>query len=181
MITRTKWQLLIFLAQNLPTSFRMEAQSARNPESSWFLVVDCRVKPGNDGLSEGSVFGLIYFERRSRKGKFLLGRKPARSRMSRAIRSIRVWLQKAVYLDTPQQVVKRMNRKLEGHYRHFGVGGNYESLHKLWYEAQRLLFKEINRRSQKRTYNWEQFSRFLKYNPLATPKIHHTYVQLAAR
>jgi hypothetical protein len=33
----------------------------------------------------------------------------------------------------------------------------------------------VNRRNQKRSYNWEQFNRFLSFNPLPKPKIYHFY------
>jgi group II intron reverse transcriptase/maturase len=140
-----------------------------------------RCQREGDKMATFDFLGLTHFGKRGRRGRFQLGRKTARSRLSRAIKRMSIWLKKAVYPNTPQQVVKCMNRKLVGHYRYFGVGGNFKSLQKLWYEAQRLLFKEINRRSQKRSYNWEQFNRFLKYNPLVRPKIYHTYAQLAAR
>ena len=41
-----------------------------------------------------------------------------------------------------------------------------------YWHVRRLLFKWINRRSQKKSYNWEQFKEMLKTYPLAIPKIY---------
>ena len=59
-----------------------------------------------------------------------------------------------------------------------GVGsGNIKGLQCYYHHTLRLVFKWINRRSQKRSYNWKRFYRFLALNPLPPPKIFHlTYI-----
>ena len=37
----------------------------------------------------------------------------------------------------------------------------------------RIMYKWLNRRSQRRSYNWEQFRRFIAANPLPRPVICH--------
>ena len=44
----------------------------------------------------------------------------------------------------------------------------------------RLAHKWINRRSQKKSYNWQQFLKFVKYNPLPLPKIYHLTYTLSS-
>ena len=43
----------------------------------------------------------------------------------------------------------------------------------------KLVYKWINRRSQKKSFNVTQFKQLLKYNPLPEPKIYHLYPKLA--
>ena len=64
-------------------------------------------------------------------------------------------------------------QKLVGHYQYYGLSGNFKGLQSYYYHTVRLSFKWINRRSQKRSYNWSQFNRFLSFNPLPKPKIYH--------
>jgi len=46
----------------------------------------------------------------------------------------------------------------------------------------RLAYKWGNRRSQKQSFNWRQFQKYLKYNPLPRPKIFHlTYASSSGR
>ncbi|MBU4312180.1 MAG: hypothetical protein KJ706_05645 [Candidatus Omnitrophica bacterium] len=66
-----------------------------------------------------------------------------------------------------------LGRKLIGHYNYYGISGNMPQIRKFYQRILSLVYKWINRRSQKKSYNWEQFCRFLKYNPLPRPKIYH--------
>ena len=70
--------------------------------------------------------------------------------------------------------------KLIGHYRYYGISGNIVQLQAFYKKILRLVFKWINRRSQKRSYNWMQFRRFLQYNPLPKPRIYHLTYTLSS-
>ena len=67
---------------------------------------------------------------------------------------------------------KMLNLKLTGHYRYYGMTDNSPSLGLYLNETTKLLFKWLNRRSQKRSYTWEGFGELLKVFPLAKPRIY---------
>ena len=62
-------------------------------------------------------------------------------------------------------------KKLIGHYNYFGVRDNSKSIGDYYRCIVCLLFKWLNRRSQKRSYTWEEFNQMLKYMELPLPKI----------
>jgi len=59
--------------------------------------------------------------------------------------------------------------KLQGHYNYFGFWMNRQKLVHFYSEAIKALFKWLNRRSQRKSYDWESFSKRLEFNPLPTP------------
>ena len=61
------------------------------------------------------------------------------------------------------------NAKLRGHYNYFGYWMNRPKLNHFYWEAIKSLFKWLNRRSQKSSYNWESFKERLKNHPLIEP------------
>ena len=65
-----------------------------------------------------------------------------------------------------------LNIKLLGYYRYFGVSGNMYWLKCFYNKVMQLIFKWINRRSQKRSMTREQFNNYLNCHPIATPKIY---------
>ena len=69
----------------------------------------------------------------------------------------------AVFLFRSEAKVKA---KFRGHYNYFGYAMNWTKLNHFYYEAVRSLFKWLNRRSQKRSYNWEGFKERLEQFPL---------------
>jgi len=75
--------------------------------------------------------------------------------------------------------------KLQGHYNYFGFWMNRQKLVHFYSEAIKALFKWLNRRSQKSSYDWDGFYRKLEFNPLPTPpkvealmKLGKTYGQI---
>ena len=67
-------------------------------------------------------------------------------------------------------IMSTLNRKLIGHYRYYGLTYNVPSLVKFHYYTTKLLHKWLNRRSQKKSYKWDEFKQMLDYYPLAYPK-----------
>ena len=78
--------------------------------------------------------------------------------------------------DLPvKELIAKLNKKLVGHYRYYGVSHNMNKLSSFLHYVQRYLFKVLNRRSHKKSYLWNGYIDMLKVYPLAQPKI---YVRL---
>ena len=70
----------------------------------------------------------------------------------------------------------KLTTKLLGYYRYYGITDNTKPLVSFRTEVSKLLFKWLNRRSQKRSFDWNKFNLFLKRYPLPNPKIYiHIY------
>lgn len=64
-----------------------------------------------------------------------------------------------------------LNPKLRGYYQYFGVVGNWLSLERFHEEVVRMLFRRLNRRSQKRSFNWTGFTAVMLYYGMERPQI----------
>ena len=73
--------------------------------------------------------------------------------------------------------MKTVNMKLVGHYRYYGVSFNSRWIANFWFQTRELLFKILNRRSNRRSYTRAEFVDMLKYYPLATPKVYVSLFQ----
>ncbi|MEW6201384.1 MAG: group II intron reverse transcriptase/maturase, partial [bacterium] len=67
-----------------------------------------------------------------------------------------------------------------GHYRYYGISGNMQGLRKFYVLTSKLAYKWINRRSQRKSFTYERFCRFKRYNPLPEPKIYHLTYTLSS-
>ncbi len=61
--------------------------------------------------------------------------------------------------------------KLKGRYNYYGVSGNFESINAYHQHALLTAFKWINRRSQKKSWNWESYRKYIRQHPLPPPKL----------
>jgi len=124
--------------------------------------------------------GFTHYCDRTRKGAFKLGRKTARKKFIQKMKEMNQWLKKVRNLVELKEWWQVLRLKMFGHYRYYGISGNMPSMKAFYTKALRLAHKWINRRSQKKSYNWSQFLKFVKYNPLPLPKIYHLTYTLSS-
>ncbi len=110
--------------------------------------------------------GFTHYCDKTRKGKFKLGRKTARVKFIQKMKAMNIWLKNVRNAVQLNQWWTVLEMKLAGHYRYYGVSGNSYCIRTFYSQTVKLAFKWINRRSQKKSYNWAQFNRFLEFNPL---------------
>lgn len=62
--------------------------------------------------------------------------------------------------------------KLAGHIRYYGVSFNHE-VGTFVEKAVEILYKWLNRRSQRKSFDWPKFQLFMKAHPLPVNKVYH--------
>jgi RNA-directed DNA polymerase len=117
--------------------------------------------------------GFTHYCGRTRSGGFKVGRKTSGKKYRQKLKELDQWLKQVRNTTELEEWWQVLRQKLVGHYRYYGMSGNMQWLQSYYYRAVRLAFKWINRRGQKRSYNWDQFGRFLSHNPLPQPRIYH--------
>lgn len=116
--------------------------------------------------------GLIFYCGKGMKsGKFCVKLKTSRKKYSQKLKEMKDWLYANKNLPV-RELIKRLNTKLVGHYRYYGVSHNSKKIGSFLHYVQRYLYKALNRRSQKKSYRWNGFADMLKVYPLAKPKIY---------
>jgi group II intron reverse transcriptase/maturase len=114
--------------------------------------------------------GFTHFCSQNRKGGFKVGRKTSKKKFTAKCKDMKLWIKKNRN-KTNKIVWKNLSLKLNGHYQYYGVSENYKSIKRFYENAKELLFKWLNRRSQKKSMNWEQFNKYLEHYPLPKPQI----------
>jgi group II intron reverse transcriptase/maturase len=147
-------------------------------------LVDFRSPPrrGGDGAPGRCSFDLLgftHFWGRSRKGRWIVKRKTAAARFSRALRDIGHWCRTHRHWPLVVQW-QALSRKLQGHYAYYGITGNAAALSRLRYEAERVWRKWLNRRSRAARMSWQVFERFRTRYPLPNPRVVHSVYRRAA-
>jgi len=134
------------------------------------------VQKSGKKLATFDFLGFTHYCTRTRRGYFRLGRKTSKTKYRQRIKETNQWLKGVRNRVKLKEWWEVLRLKLMGHYHYYGISGNMAELKAFHKQTVRLAFKWVNRRSQKRSYNWAQFRRHLEYNPLPKPKIyHHTY------
>ncbi len=115
--------------------------------------------------------GFTHICAKSRNGNFIVKRITSKKKLKVKKAEISVWMRKNMH-EPVKTLIDGINIKLNGHYRYYGITGNYTHMSKFRYYIIRRLFWTLNRRSQRRSYTWEEFNeRILRKLPIKTPKI----------
>lgn len=117
--------------------------------------------------------GFTHFCEKTRKGKFKVGRVTDRKRFRVKIKEMNQWLKMIRNALPPKQWWPILCAKLRGHFQYYGVSGNYCGINRFYYLTLRLVYKWLNRRSQKKSYNWKSFLDYITRFPLPRPRIFH--------
>jgi group II intron reverse transcriptase/maturase len=97
--------------------------------------------------------------------------KSSRRRMRRKIRDTKDWIKRNRTLEVGI-LIKKLNQKLQGYYQYYAVTDNITEVKKYLNAVKWLLYKWLNRRSQRRSYTIDTFfNGLLKSNPLIEPHV----------
>jgi len=114
--------------------------------------------------------GFEFYWTRSRRGKPMVGRRTSPKRLRRGVANFTAWIRENRHEKLPR-LLKGLASKYRGTWNYYGVRGNSRSLEQYWQQTRRILFKWLNRRSQKRSYTQRAFTRLLKRFCIPTPSI----------
>ena len=108
---------------------------------------------------------------------FRVKRKTSKKKFSKKVKEIHKLIG-GMRLMRMEDIVRKLNEILVGYYHYYGITDNYESINAFRYEVLKSLFFWLNRRSQKKSYNWEGFLQMIdKVHNLKRAK---TYVNIYA-
>ena len=127
------------------------------------------------GLGKPETFdflGFTFYCGMDGKRRFFRCRvKTSKKKLRSKIKAMKEWIKNHRMLPL-EWIFKTVNAKLRGHYQYYGVTDNTRELHAYLSITKRLLFKWLNRRSQRRSYTWEAFNHgLLRTFPLIEPSI----------
>ena len=129
-----------------------------------------RLLPVGQRPATVDYLGFTHYWGWSRRGKVRLKRKTSKQRLRRALVDLNQWLRRERNARKLPDLWQAVVGKLRGHLNYFGVTDNSRALNQFIRAARRVLFKWLNRRSQRRSFTWESFSRYEARYPLPQPQ-----------
>ena len=137
-----------------------------------------RPPPGGKRRETFDFLGFTHFWGRSQKGNSVVRRKTAKSRFSRALRSMSQWMRANRHTPIREQQ-RTLGLKLRGHYGYYGLTGNGRALSSFLHWTRRLWWKWLGRRSWHTRLTWQRMSRLLDLFPLPKPVVVHSVHRVA--
>jgi group II intron reverse transcriptase/maturase len=125
---------------------------------------------GNGKPETFDFLGFTHYCGNSKKGKFRVKRKSSRKKVQSKLKESKEWLKKNRN-NNIHIIMDRFKRSLLGYFNYYCITDNTQSVNKFKDKIRNLLFKWLNRRSQRKSFTWDKFSLFLDKYPLPSPRI----------
>lgn len=117
--------------------------------------------------------GFTFYLGKSRKGYYLVKVKTVGKRLRSKLKKTNDWARSIRNKTTRKQIIKTAVAKVRGHIQYYGVSHNFKAVRNFVYKVTRILFKWLNRRSQRKSFTWEQFGKYLDLVEFPQAKICH--------
>jgi len=134
------------------------------------LVKFNRWEPEQSGKFTFLGFDFYWGRTRRNPKRAVVKRRTNRGKFRNSLKTMKEWLRK-VRCGKLGELPGGLRRKLLGYRNYYGVAGNSVMLAKYHYEVVRLLYKWLNRRSQRRSMTWAEFRRRLPGWELPPPRV----------
>jgi RNA-directed DNA polymerase len=117
--------------------------------------------------------GFTFYWGRSKKGIAIPKVKTCGKRLRSKLVKVNAWAKAVRNKYKLSEIWKQFCVKIGGHVRYYGVTFNTDHVGRFLYHATFIIFKWLNRRSQRKSFRWEKFLLYFKRNPLPKVKVWH--------
>jgi len=132
-------------------------------------------RKSRQGIKQESFdfLGFTFYLGRSLKGAIIPKVKTCGKRYRSKLNKVKEWAQQIRNKAKLSVIWGKFCSKLRGHVQYYGVSFNSRAVGNFIREAERILFKWLNRRSQRKSFDWGKFNLFKKKHPLPDIKVRH--------
>lgn len=111
---------------------------------------------------EFTFLGFTHYCGKTKRGYFKVKRRTARKKFGAGLKAFDDWANKARHKLTKGEMLRRARARVEGHLNYYAITDNATRCSNFVYRATHILFKRLNRKSQRKAYTWDQFNQALK-------------------
>ena len=101
--------------------------------------------------------GFTHYCGKTRQGSFKVQRRTSKKKFRAKLQETKAWLKQNRSRVKAGELLKLAKAKLQGHFSYYAITDNYRLCASYRHQFTRLLYKWLNRRSQRRSYTWERF------------------------
>ncbi len=164
----------IFFKQLAPRldefGLKLAAEKTRCIQFGRFARERARKRGGKP--EEFTFLGFTHYCGTSKGGYFKVKRRTSRKKLGQSLRNFVDWAQKARCILRKGEMLRQARIKVVGHLNYYAITDNSKQCARYVYWAERILFKWLNRKSQRRAYTWAGFVQALAWVGWPTLRVH---------
>jgi group II intron reverse transcriptase/maturase len=120
---------------------------------------------------EFTFLGFTHYCGKTKNGYFKVKRRTSRKKLGQSLQKFTDWAKGVRHVQKKGEMLRSARRRVVGHLNYYAITDNSERCNYFVYYATRVLFKWLNRKSQRKAYTWEAFKHALKQIGWPQPRI----------
>jgi RNA-directed DNA polymerase len=120
---------------------------------------------------EFTFLGFTHYCGRTRNGYFKVKRRTSRKKFGESLRELTNWARVARCRLTKLEMLRQAKIRISGHLNYYAITDNSRCCINYVYYATRIIFKWLNRKSQRKGYNWAGFNQVIRWLDWPRPSI----------
>jgi RNA-directed DNA polymerase len=132
-----------------------------NEDKTKLVQFSKRKHAGGEEQDSFDFLGFTFYFGKARKGFHVVKLKTVGKRYRAKLKKVNEWARSIRNKLPLAKVVQIAAAKLRGHIQYYGVSDNYRLVNRFIQKAIKIMFKWLNRRSQRKSFCWDDFQKFL--------------------
>jgi hypothetical protein len=120
---------------------------------------------------EFTFLGFTHYCGKTKEGYFKVKRRTSRKKLGQSLREFTEWARKARRVRRKGEMLREARVRVLGHLGYYAITDNLERCSYYVYRATRILFKWLNRKSQRKAYTWAGFNQALAWVDWPRPRV----------
>lgn len=150
---------------------RLAPSKTRLIEFGRFAEGQARKRGGKPATFD--FLGFTHYCGRTRQGGFKVKRRTSRKKRTFKLKEFKHWLRREGNRLRTGELLQRSKRRLQGHLNYYAITDNGPGCEVFRTQMMWILYRGLNRRSQRRSYTWKQFYDLLRWVEWPTVRIRH--------
>jgi group II intron reverse transcriptase/maturase len=121
---------------------------------------------------EFTFLGFTHYCGKTKEGYFKVKRRTSRKKLGQSLSKFTDWARHARNVLKKGDMLRQARIRVFGHLNYYAITDNLERCRYYVRRTVQILFKWLNRKSQRRAYTWESFAQALKWVGWPKPRIH---------
>lgn len=112
---------------------------------------------------EFTFLGFTHYCGKTKEGYFKVKRRTSRKKLTASLSKFTDWARKARHVLRKGEMLRAARSRVIGHLSYYAITDNSERCSFFVYRTTRILYKWLNRKSQRKAYTWEGFNQALAW------------------
>jgi RNA-directed DNA polymerase len=117
--------------------------------------------------------GFTHYCGHTSNGRFKVKRKTSGKKYQAKLKEMKVWLQRERSRTKQGKLLQQAKLKLEGHLNYYAITDNSPMCHSFSRQVTQLVYKWLNRQSQRNSYDWARYQQALAWVRWPAVKVVH--------